>query len=621
MLSFNNLELVLGGKTLFDDVSLTIHHHQKVGLIGANGTGKTSLFKVIKKEIEVDQSSVSYPNDLRISYLAQEVPASDEIALQYVLSGDYRLLEIQHEIELAEKEEKFEILAELYETYSALDGYSAKSKAEQLMVGLGFKSEDFNKPLKDFSGGWRVRLNLAKTLMQPSDLMLLDEPTNHLDLDAILWLSNWIKSFPGALILISHDRDFLDDCVSFIAHLYHQSIELYSGNFTQFEILRAAKLAEIQSNYVKQQKEVAHMQSFINRFKAKATKARQAQSRVKALEKMELIAPAHIDSPFNFTISETEKISNPLISLSDSSLGYNTSILSMVNLSIAPGDRIGLLGPNGAGKSTLIKSIVGSISLIDGQREAGTNFKVGYFSQHQVDDLDLSISAFTHIQRLDETKTEKQIRTYLGGFNFKGDKVKDPIHLFSGGEKARLAFAIISYQKPNILLMDEPTNHLDMEMRHALTIALQTFRGAILLISHDRHLLNSSVDHFYLVDNGRVDIFNGDLNDYKNYILDIKSSDIKETKKKVKSSKDNKEDNSKLIKSLNIEISKLEKRLLRLNAKLDEANLKLADPDLYKDDSSDNLQDLIRNQLELSNEVELADQEWMDKVTHLESLS
>jgi len=621
MLSFNNLELVLGGKTLFDDVSLTIHHHQKVGLIGANGTGKTSLFKVIKKEIEVDQSSVSYPNDLRISYLAQEVPASDEIALQYVLSGDHMLLEIQREIELAEKEEKFEILAELYETYTALDGYSAQSKAEQLMVGLGFKSEDFNKPLKDFSGGWRVRLNLAKTLMQPSDLMLLDEPTNHLDLDAILWLSNWIKSFPGALILISHDRDFLDDCVSFIAHLYHQSIELYSGNFTQFEILRAAKLAEIQSNYVKQQKEVAHMQSFINRFKAKATKARQAQSRVKALEKMELVAPAHIDSPFNFTISETEKISNPLISLSDSSLGYDIPILSMVNLSIAPGDRIGLLGPNGAGKSTLIKSIVGSISLIDGQREVGTNFKVGYFSQHQVDDLDLSISAFTHIQRLDEIKTEKQIRTYLGGFNFKGDKVKDPIHLFSGGEKARLAFAIISYQKPNILLMDEPTNHLDMEMRHALTIALQTFRGAILLISHDRHLLNSSVDHFYLVDNGRVDIFNGDLIDYKNYILDIKSSDIKEKKKKAKSSKDNKEYNNKLIKSLNIEISKLEKRLLRLNTKLEEANLKLADPDLYKDHSSDNLQDLIRNQLELSNEVKLADQEWMDKVTHLESLS
>ena len=621
MLSFNNLELVLGGKTLFDDVSLTIHHHQKVGLVGANGTGKTSLFKVIKKEIEVDHSTVSFPNDLRISYLAQEVPASDEIALQYVLSGDYKLIEIQHEIELAEKEEKFELLAELYETYSALEGYSAKSKAEQLMVGLGFKSEDFSKSLKDFSGGWRVRLNLAKTLMQPSDLMLLDEPTNHLDLDAILWLSNWIKSFPGALILISHDRDFLDDCVSSIAHLYRQSIELYSGNFTQFEILRAAKLAEIQSNFIKQQKEVAHMQSFINRFKAKATKARQAQSRVKALEKMELIAPAHIDSPFNFTISETEKISNPLISLSESNLGYYNPILSKINLTIAPGDRIGLLGPNGAGKSTLIKSIVGSIPVLDGDREIGSNFRVGYFSQHQVDDLDLSISAFTHIQRLDETKTEKQVRTYLGGFNFKGDKVKDPIHLFSGGEKARLAFAIISYQKPNILLMDEPTNHLDMEMRHALTIALQAFKGAILLISHDRHLLNSSVDHFYLVDNGGVDLFNGDLDDYKNYILDIKSTAIKETKKKSKTSKEDRDDNTKLLKSLSTDISKLEKRLLRLNAKLEEANLKLADPNLYKDDSADNLQDLIRNQLELSNEVELADQQWMDKVTQLESLS
>ena len=621
MLSFNNLELVLGGKTLFDDVSLTIHHQQKVGLVGANGTGKTSLFKVIKNEIEVDQSSVHFPSDLRISYLAQEVPGSDEISLDYVLSGDYKLIEIQKEIELAEREEKYDLLAELYETYSSLDGYSAKSKAEQLMVGLGFKSEDFTKSLKDFSGGWRVRLNLAKTLMQPSDLMLLDEPTNHLDLDAILWLSNWIKSFPGALILISHDREFLDDCVSYIAHLYHQSIELYSGNYSQFEILRAAKMAEIQSNFIKQQKEVAHMQSFINRFKAKATKARQAQSRVKALEKMELIAPAHIDSPFNFTISETEKISNPLISLNQSNLGYKEVILSSIDLTICPGDRIGLLGPNGAGKSTLIKSIVGSIPILNGDREVGTNFRVGYFSQHQVDDLDLSISAFIHIQRLDDTKTEKQIRTYLGGFNFRGDKVKDPIHLFSGGEKARLAFAIISYQKPNILLMDEPTNHLDMEMRHALTIALQTFKGAILLISHDRHLLNSSVDSFYLVDNGKVDIFNGDLNDYKNYILDINSVELRDTKKKKNKEPNESKDNTQAIKSLNIEISKLEKRLLRLNSKLDEANLKLADPDLYKDSSNDDLQDLIRNQLELSNEVELVDKEWMDMASKLDSLN
>ena len=621
MLSFNNLELVLGGKTLFDDVSLTIHHQQKVGLVGANGTGKTSLFKIIKKEIEVDQSSVSFPTDLRISYLAQEVKGTDEIALDYVLSGDANLIDIQKKIEEAEKEESYDLLGELYAIYSSLDGYSAKSKAEQLMLGLGFTSEDFHKPLKDFSGGWRVRLNLAKTLMQPSDLMLLDEPTNHLDLDAILWLSNWIKSFKGALILISHDRDFLDDCVSYVAHLYRQTIELYSGNYSQFEVLRAAKMAEIQSNYIKQQKEVAHMQSFINRFKAKATKARQAQSRVKALEKMELIAPAHIDSPFNFKISETDKISNPLVSLSQAELGYSEPVLSEVGFTICPGDRIGLLGANGAGKSTLIKSIVGTLPILNGDRETGTNFRVGYFSQHQVDDLDLSISAFMHIQRLDETKTEKQIRTYLGGFAFKGDKVKDPIRLFSGGEKARLAFAIISYQKPNILLMDEPTNHLDMEMRHALTVAIQTFKGAILLISHDRHLLNSSVDTFYLIDKGSLNIFDGDLDDYKNYILDIKSIENKDVKKKKIKNNTLQADNTQKIKSINSDISKLDKRLFRLNNKLKEANEKLANPELYTNDADNNLQDLIRNQLELSNEIESAEKEWMDKATELESLN
>ena len=621
MLSFNNLELVLGGKTLFDDVSLTIHHQQKVGLVGANGTGKTSLFKIIKKEIEVDQSSVSFPTDLRISYLAQEIKGTDEIALDYVLSGDANLIDIQKKIEAAEKEESYDLLGELYAIYSSLDGYSAKSKAEQLMLGLGFTSEDFHKPLKDFSGGWRVRLNLAKTLMQPSDLMLLDEPTNHLDLDAILWLSNWIKSFKGALILISHDRDFLDDCVSYVAHLYRQTIELYSGNYSQFEVLRAAKMAEIQSNYIKQQKEVAHMQSFINRFKAKATKARQAQSRVKALEKMELIAPAHIDSPFNFKISETDKISNPLVSLSQAELGYSEPVLSEVGFTICPGDRIGLLGANGAGKSTLIKSIVGTLPILNGDRETGTNFRVGYFSQHQVDDLDLSISAFMHIQRLDETKTEKQIRTYLGGFAFKGDKVKDPIRLFSGGEKARLAFAIISYQKPNILLMDEPTNHLDMEMRHALTVAIQTFKGAILLISHDRHLLNSSVDTFYLIDKGSLNIFDGDLDDYKNYILDIKSIENKDVKKKKIKNNTLQADNTQKIKSINSDISKLDKRLFRLNNKLKEANEKLANPELYTNDADNNLQDLIRNQLELSNEIESAEKEWMDKAAELESLN
>ena len=619
MLSFNNLELILGGKILFSNVSLIIHRDQRVGLVGANGSGKTSLFKIITGDIEVDQSSLSYPSKLRISYLEQEVPATDEIAIDYVLSGDQKLIDIQNNILEAEKNEQFESLGELYALYNSLDGYSSQSKAEKLILGLGFKKSDFKKSLNEFSGGWRARLNLAKTLMQPSDLMLLDEPTNHLDLDAILWLSNWIKSFSGALLLISHDREFLDDCVSSIAYLHRKSIELYPGNYSKFEIIKAERLAGIQRNYEKQQKEVAHMQNFIRRFKAKATKARQAQSRVKALERMELIAPAHIDSPFSFVIPETEKISNPLVALDEADLGYDTVILDKINLSICPADRIGLLGPNGAGKSTLIKSLVGDLAIINGERNEGANLKVGYFSQHQVDDLDLSMTAFNHIQRLDQTKSEKQIRTYLGGFDFKGDKVNDSIHLFSGGEKARLSFAIIAYQKPNVLLMDEPTNHLDMEMRHALTVALQTFKGAILLVSHDRHLLSSTVDTFYMVDKGQVDVFDGDLDDYKNYILNRTVSNSK-AKSKILTKSINHE-NIKKTKELKSDISSIEKRLARLNEKLSKANEDLADPELYTSDIRPDIQNLIKTQLELTSEIEIEEKEWLIASSRMDELS
>jgi len=619
MLSFNNLELILGGKILFSNVSLIIHRDQRVGLVGANGSGKTSLFKIITGDIEVDQTSLSYPSKLRISYLEQEVPATDEIAIDYVLSGDQKLIDIQNKILEAEKNEQFESLGELYALYNSLDGYSSQSKAEKLILGLGFKKSDFKKSLNEFSGGWRARLNLAKTLMQPSDLMLLDEPTNHLDLDAILWLSNWIKSFSGALLLISHDREFLDDCVSSIAYLHRKSIELYPGNYSKFEIIKAERLAGIQRNYEKQQKEVAHMQNFIRRFKAKATKARQAQSRVKALERMELIAPAHIDSPFSFVIPETEKISNPLVALDEADLGYDTVILDKINLSICPADRIGLLGPNGAGKSTLIKSLVGDLAIINGERNEGANLKVGYFSQHQVDDLDLSMTAFNHIQRLDQTKSEKQIRTYLGGFDFKGDKVNDSIHLFSGGEKARLSFAIIAYQKPNVLLMDEPTNHLDMEMRHALTVALQTFKGAILLVSHDRHLLSSTVDTFYMVDKGQVDVFDGDLDDYKNYILNRTVSNSK-AKSKILTKSINHE-NIKKTKQLKSDISSIEKRLARLNEKLSKANEDLADPELYTSDIRPDIQNLIKTQLELTSEIEIEEKEWLIASSRMDELS
>ena len=608
MLSFNNLSLRRGSNLLFQSVSFTIHKRNKVGLVGANGTGKTSLFKMIQGEFESDSGDFNYPPDLRISCLDQEVPGSEEHALSYVLSGDHKLTNIQNAIKKAEKEEDYAALGDLHSQFEDHDGFSAKSRAEQLMVGLGFTESDFSKALNDFSGGWRVRLNLAKTLMQPSDLLLLDEPTNHLDLDTIIWLGSWIKSFQGALLLISHDREFLDECVDHIAHIHNQQIELYSGNYTQFEARKAARLAELESNYNKQQREIAHMQSFVRRFKAKATKARQAQSRIKALERMELIAPAHIDSPFSFNIPETDKISNPLLTLEGAELGYTTSIVSDVKVSFRPGDRIGLLGVNGAGKSTLVKSLNGDIDLLDGLKREGKNLVVGYFSQHQVDDLDLQKNAIQHIQSIDEKATEAEIRNFLGGFNFRDNKAKDAIKNFSGGEKARLALAKIAFLKPNLLLMDEPTNHLDMDMRQALTVALQDFSGAILLISHDRHLLANTVDEFLIIDKGRLSRFNGDLEDYRTLILkgSVNNESLKD--KKVSRSKLQKKE----VKSIKTNIISLEKTLKRLQRKLSEVNDKLNSPDSYNEDSGNNLHDLLREQVNLISEIENAEQEWLE---------
>ena len=608
MLSFNNLSLRRGSNLLFQSVSFTIHKRNKVGLVGANGTGKTSLFKMIQGEFESDSGDFNYPPDLRISCLDQEVPGSEEHALSYVLSGDHKLANIQNAIKKAEKEEDYAALGDLHSQFEDHDGFSAKSRAEQLMVGLGFTDSDFSKALNDFSGGWRVRLNLAKTLMQPSDLLLLDEPTNHLDLDTIIWLGSWIKSFQGALLLISHDREFLDECVDHIAHIHNQQIELYSGNYTQFEARKAARLAELESNYNKQQREIAHMQSFVRRFKAKATKARQAQSRIKALERMELIAPAHIDSPFSFNIPETDKISNPLLTLEGAELGYTTSIVSDVKVSFRPGDRIGLLGVNGAGKSTLVKSLNGDIDLLDGLKREGKNLVVGYFSQHQVDDLDLQKNAIQHIQSIDEKATEAEIRNFLGGFNFRDNKAKDAIKNFSGGEKARLALAKIAFLKPNLLLMDEPTNHLDMDMRQALTVALQDFSGAILLISHDRHLLANTVDEFLIIDKGRLSRFNGDLEDYRTLILkgSVNNESLKD--KKVSRSKLQKKE----VKSIKTNIISLEKTLKRLQRKLSEVNDKLNSPDSYNEDSGNNLHDLLREQVNLISEIENAEQEWLE---------
>ena len=615
MLSFNNLALRRGTNLLFEDVSFTVHRDNKVGLVGANGTGKTSLFKMIQGEIDSDEGDFKYPPDLKIACLAQEVHGTDELALSYVMSGDLKLLEIQNSITKAENEQDYGALGELHSQFEDHDGFTAKSRAEQLLVGLGFSEEEFSKPLKDFSGGWRVRLNLAKTLMQPADLLLLDEPTNHLDLDAIIWLGNWIKSFKGALLLISHDREFLDECVGFIAHLHNSTIELHKGNYSQFEIRKAARLAELESNYNKQQREISHMQDFVRRFKAKATKARQAQSRIKALERMELIAPAHIDSPFQFTIPETEKISNPLIVLEDADLGYSDAIINKVKIAFRPGDRIGLLGVNGAGKSTFVKSLKGDLQLLQGNKIEGKNLKIGYFSQHQIDDLMLDKSPIDHLAKVEKKATESEIRNFLGGFNFRGDKAKDVIKNFSGGEKARLALAIIAFQRPNLLLMDEPTNHLDMDMRQALTVALQDFSGAIVLISHDRHLLANTVDEFLIINEGKIERFNGDLLDYRKMILQgsykESSSNKGEREDKIKDSKD--------LKKIKTQILAIEKTLKRLNRKLAETQEFLNSPELYNDSSKMNLHDLLRDQVNLDTEIKSTEQEWLELNEELEN--
>ena len=618
MLSFTNIALRRGSALLFEDVSFTIYQRQKVGLIGANGAGKTSLFNLILGDLDSDRGELDFPPALRIAYLAQEVSASDEVAVDYVLGGDGELQQILNDINSAERNEKFENIATLHEALDNIDGYTARARAEQLMAGLGFAPEESDKSLSAFSGGWRIRLNLARALMTRSDLLLLDEPTNHLDLDAILWLANWIKQYQGAIILISHDREFLDETVGSIAYLAGQRIEIFTGNYSQFELIKAARLAEHQSLYARQQDEIKHMQDFVRRFSAKATKARQAQSRVKALERMELIAPAHIDSPFRFSITAAEKTSNPLLALNDAVLGYDSPVLSGVRLNLHPGDRVGLLGHNGAGKSTLIKTLKGELDLLDGQRVAGTNLAIGYFSQHQVDDLDLSVSSLVHFSRLDSRMTEQQARNFLGGFDFHGDKVKATVETFSGGEKARLALAKITYRQPNLLLLDEPTNHLDIDMRQALTVTLQDFSGAIVLISHDRHLLTNTVDMFLLIEGGQVEPFAGDLDDYRTRLLN-RNKDTTASSPRLEAPISPAKKNFRASQQLNTKIKTLESRLERLNRKLAEVEANLGNVTLYQQTDSDDLQGLLREQISLKEQVELIEEEWLKLGEELES--
>ena len=626
MLSFRNVSLRRGINVLFSATNFTVHRGNRVGLIGANGSGKSSLFQMILGELEADTGEIELAGDNRIAHMAQEVSASQQAAIEYVMAGDDALGETLEALRSAEQDEAFERLAALHEKMENIDGYSARARAATLLDGLGFKTDEIERPITDFSGGWRIRLNLARTLMSPAELMLLDEPTNHLDLDAIIWLTDWIRHYPGTLILISHDREFLDSTVNYVAHLNGGTIELYTGNYTAFERIRSERLALQQASYEKQQREIAHMQDFVRRFRAKATKAKQAQSRIKALERMELIAPAHVDSPFSFEILAQEKTSTPLLSLQDAALGYHAPVLSDVNLSLLPGDRLGLLGANGAGKSTLIKTLKQELPLLEGQLTAGANLKTGYFSQHQMDDLTVTSSALDHMvelgRQIGDIPREQTIRDFLGGYNFQGDKVLEPVSSFSGGEKARLALALIAWTRPNLLLMDEPTNHLDLEMRQALTVALQAFSGAIVLVSHDQHLMANSVDQFLLVESGQAEPFQGDLADYRSRVLPKAGTGAKQTKSqtRVHSPAPAKQQRpGKETRQLKTRLNTVDQRLERLQRKLSEVETRLADPSIYEDRDNPELQSLIRDQLSLKEEIEPLEEEWLELSEQLEA--
>ncbi|SER19067.1 ATP-binding cassette, subfamily F, member 3 [Amphritea atlantica] len=630
MIQLNQLSLQRGPLRLLDRAQLTIHANQKVGIVGANGVGKSSLFKLILGQLQPDEGDLQLPGNLTIAHMAQEVADSDQRAIDYVLDGDQRLRAIQQALTEAEQSDNHHRIGELHAQLDAINGYSAEARGHQLLSGLSFAPRDAERPVNTFSGGWRIRLNLAQALMSHSDILLLDEPTNHLDLDATIWLEQWLRNYQGTLLLISHDRDFLDAVSTHIVHMHQQKTELYKGGYSDFEKRRAERLAQQQSQFEKQQVRIAEIESFVRRFKAKATKAKQAQSRVKELERMELIAPAHVDSPFSFSFQSSDKISFPLMSLDNCQLGYSQPILNDVKLTLSPGDRIGLLGPNGAGKSTLIKTLTRDLPLIDGLYQAGEHLKIGYFAQHQLEALDLEASPALHIQRISPKASDQEIRNYLGSFDFNGDRALEPVKRFSGGEKARVALALIAWQRPNLLLLDEPTNHLDLEVRHALTLALQNFDGALILVSHDRHLLRNTVDQFLLVANGQVSPFDGDMDDYQQWLTAQRRTQnqvIEEPKENRSLSAAEKKEQKRLdaerrnaLRPLRKAIEKLEADLDNVTQALQQIETTLADVSLYEESNKEQLKQQLQRQGELQQKADAIESEWMEKVEQLEQL-
>ena len=641
MIQLDQVSLRRGGRVLFQKASMQIHPGWKVGLTGVNGAGKSTLFAALLGSIGPDDGTLSRPAVWTVAHMAQEVKALDMAAIDFVLTGDEEYWNIQQQLNHPEQLTDTE-LADLHGRFDEINGYSAPAKAAQLMAGLGFMEHQNQLLVSSFSGGWRMRLNLARTLMSRSDLLLLDEPTNHLDLDAILWLEDWLNAYTGTLILISHDRDFLDAITNRILHIENQELTLYSGNYSTFETTRAERLAQQQQAYEKQLETRAHIQKYIDRFKAQATKARQAQSRIKQLERMQLLAPAHVDTPFTFSFREPTKMSSPLLPLEHVSIGYADKVIaSKINLQITPTSRIGLLGMNGAGKSTLIKSLVGELALLAGTRKASELLNIGYFAQHQMDALDDSASPMLQLARIADKKiSEATLRAFLGSFGFSGERMDTPCESFSGGERARLALALIVWQRPNVLILDEPTNHLDLDMRHALTMALQDYEGAVVLVSHERQLIASVCDDLLLVHAGQCTEFEGDLQDYAQWLRQARADMLKQGTSNTAPSnpsplvenetnlvKVDKEAQRKLAaqrreqtRPIRKNIEKYEAQIEKIQPRLTEIETELADPALYDANRKDDLLKLMNEQNDLKTKLAQAEEQMLELMMELEEL-
>lgn len=636
MIFFSNLTLKRGQAILLENANATINPQQKIGLVGKNGCGKSSLFALLKQEIAAEEGDVSYPASWKLAWVNQETPALDISALDYVIEGDRTYCLLQQQLKQANADNDGNAIAHIHALLDTIDAWTIQARAAALLHGLGFAQDELLRPVKSFSGGWRMRLNLAQALLCPSDLLLLDEPTNHLDLDAVIWLERWLVQYQGTLILISHDRDFLDPIVNKILHIENHELNEYSGDYSSFELQRAEKLSQQTALYRQQQDKIAHLQKYIDRFKAKATKAKQAQSRIKALERMELIAPAHVDNPFTFQFREPLALPNPLVMIDKASAGYGegesaVEILAKIKLNLVPGSRIGLLGKNGAGKSTLIKLLAGELAALSGTVQLAKGVQLGYFAQHQLDTLRAEESALWHLQKIAPQQTEQELRNYLGSFAFHGDKVKEPVTTFSGGEKARLVLALIVWQRPNLLLLDEPTNHLDLDMRQALTEALVDYQGSLVVVSHDWHLLRNTVEEFYLVHDKQVEEFNGDLEDYAKWLNEVNVQSAVKNNDVLKTENENSSQNRKEQKRREAElrqqsaplrkkIAQFEIEMEKLATRLSQIEQQLVDGELYDSQNKEKLTALLNEQVQLKKNLEIVETDWLVTQEELEVL-